>query len=186
MTTTETKLMTADELIRLPRGEGKRYELIRGVLIQKMPTGDPHGDSVTRTTILLGTYAEENDFGVVRTGEPGYRLESAPDTVRAPDVAWIAHGRIPEGTQGYPELAPDLAVEVKSPSNSNPEMAAKAQMWLCYGSTIALVLDPDTVSVRIYRPNAEPVTLRQDDTLDLGDLLPGFSTPVWRLFRRQR
>ena len=186
MTATETKLITADELLRLPRGEGRNYELIRGVLIQKMPTGGPHGDSVTRATILLGNYAEENDFGVVRTGEPGYRLESDPDTVRAPDVAWVAPGRIAEGTQGYPELSPDLAVEVKSPSNSNPEMAAKAQMWLCYGTKIALVLDPDSATVRIYRPGAEPVALGEDDVLDLGDLLPGFSVEVWRLFRRQR
>ena len=186
MTTTGQKLMTADELLRLPRGKGRRYELIRGVLIQKMPTGDPHGDSVTRASNLIFTYAEDNDYGVVRTGEPGYRLERGPDTVRAPDVAWIAPGRIPEGTQGYPELAPDLAVEVKSPSNSNPEMAAKAQMWLCYGSRIALVLDPDTVTVRIYRPNTEPVVLTEDDVLELDDLLPGFSVEVWRLFRRRR
>ena len=186
MTTTQQKLVTADELLRLPRGEGKRYELIRGVLIEKMPTGDPHGETVARTSHLIFGYADENEFGVVRTGEPGYRLENGPDTVRAPDVAWIAPGRIPEGTQGYPELAPDLAVEVKSPSNSNPEMGAKAQMWLCYGSQVALVLDPATVTVRIYRPNTEPATLGENDVLDLGDLLPGFSTPVWRLFRRQR
>ena len=102
MTTTETKLMTADELLRLPRGYGKRYELIRGVLIQKMPTGDPHGDSVTRASNLIFTYAEENDYGVVRSGEPGYRLERGPDTVRAPDVAWIAPDRIPSGTPGVP------------------------------------------------------------------------------------
>jgi Uma2 family endonuclease len=77
-------------------------------------------------------------------------------------------------------------VEVKSPSNSNPEMAAKAQMWLCYGSKVVLVLDPDTFTVRIYRPNSEPVTIGEDAVLELGDLLPGFSTTVWRLFRRQR
>ena len=186
MTTTKQKLMTADELLRLPRGEGKRYELIRGVLIEKMPTGDPHGDSVTRATILIRNYAEENDYGVVRAGEPGYRLERGPDSVRAPDVAWIAPGCILAGTQGYRELSPDLAVEVKSPSNSNPEMATKAQMWLCYGSQVVLVLDPATVTVRIYRPNTEPVTIGQDDVLDLDDLLPGFSTPVWRLFHRQQ
>ena len=137
MTTTETKLITADELLLLPKGRGKRYELIRGVLIEKLPTGDPHGDSVTRATILIGTYAEENDFGVVRSGEPGCKHESAPDTVRAPDVTWIAPGRIPDRTQGYPELAPDLAVEVKSPSNSNPEIASKALMWLAYSSRLA-------------------------------------------------
>ena len=83
-------------------------------------------------------------------------------------------------------MAPDLAVEVKSPSNSNPEMAAKAQMWLCYGSRIALVLDPDRVTVAVHRPNTEPLILGEDEVLDLGDLLPGFSTPVWRLFRRKR
>ena len=186
MTTTKQKLITADELLRLPRGDGRRYELIRGVLIEKMPTGDPHGETVARVSHLIFGYSEEHDFGVVRTGEPGYRLESGPDTVRAPDVAWIAGGRIPEGTQGFPTLAPDLAVEVKSPSNSNPEMAAKAQMWLCYGSKTALVLDPDRLTVAIHQPNTERVTLRDDEVLDLGDLLPGFSVEVWRLFRRRR
>ncbi len=184
--TTKQKLMTADELLRMPRGEGKRYELVRGVLIEKMPTGDPHGDTVMRTTLLIGNYSEDKDYGVVRTGEPGYRLERGPDTVRAPDVAWIAPGRIAPGTQGYPELAPDLAVEVKSPGNSNPELAAKAQMWLCYGSQAALTLDPATTTAVLYLPNAEPLSLGEYDILDLGGLLPGFSTPVWRLFRRQR
>ena len=132
--TTKQKLMTADELLRLPKGEGTRYELIRGVLVEKMPTGDPHGDVVLKAALALGNYTENNDYGVVRTGEPGYRLDREPDTVRAPDVAWIAPGRIPEGAQGYPEFAPDLVVEVKSPSNSNAEIAAKAAMWLCYGS----------------------------------------------------
>ena len=184
--TTRTKLITADELLAMPRGDGKRYELIRGVLIQKMPTGDPHGDAVMQTAFALELYSRTNDHGVTRTGEPGYRLERGPDTVRAPDVAWIATGRIPAGTAGFPELAPDLAVEVKSPSNSNPEMAAKAAMWLSYGSQQSWVLDPERTAVTLYRPNAEPVTLTEDDTLDGGDLLPGFTSPIWQLFRRRR
>ena len=186
MTTTKQKLMTAEELLRLPRGEGKRYELIRGVLIEKMPTGDPHADVTGLVYFFLTQYTFDSGNGVTRTGEPGYRLESGPDTVRAPDVAWIAPGRIPEGTRGYPELSPDLAVEVKSPTNSNPEMAAKAQMWLCYGSKIVLMLDPESITATVYRPNTGHVILREDDTLDLGDLLPGFSVEVWRLFRRGR
>ena len=185
-TTAKTKLITADELLRLPRGYGKRYELIRGALIAKMPAGDPQGNAIARAGARILAYADESGYGAARSGEPGYRLERSPDTVRAPDVAWIAPGRIPPGTPGYPELAPDLAVEVKSPSNSNPEMAAKAQMWLCYGSRAAVTLDPATTSSIVYRPNAEPTALGQDDTLDLNDIMPGFSSPVWRFFRRQR
>ena len=184
--TTKLKLVTAEELLRMPRGEGVRYELIRGVLVAKMPTGDPHGEAVIRTGTLLTVYSDANDYGDTRSGEPGYRLERDPDTVRAPDVAWFAPGRIPEGTRGFPELAPDLVVEVKSPSNSNPEMAAKAMMWLSYGSQQVWVEDPERVTITIFRPNTPPVTLGEDDVLDGGDLLPGFSVPVWRLFRRRR
>ena len=183
---TKTKLMTADELLQIPGGNGKRYELVRGALIEKMPTGYPHSDTTALTTYILTQYTFDSGYGVALTGEPGYRLERSPDTVRAPDVAWIAPGRIPPGTQGYPELAPDLAVEVKSPGNSNPEMAAKARMWLCYGSRAAVTLDPATTSAIVYRPNTEPTMLGEYDTLDLSDIMPGFSSPVWRFFRRQR
>ena len=183
--TTKQKLLTAEELLAMPRN-GDRYELIRGVLVQKMPTGDPHGDVVTRIASVMLNYSDANDFGETRSGEPGYRLERDPDTVRAPDVAWIAPGRVPEGTQGYPELAPDLAVEVKSPGNSNPEMASKAAMWLSYGSREVWVADPETITVTRHKPNTAPVILGEDDILDGGELLPGFSSPVWRLFRRRR
>ena len=182
--TTTRKLVTADELLLMPR-EDKRYELVRGALIEKMPTGDPHRIAVFRIANALGNYIEANDYGEGGAGEPGYRLERDPDTVRAPDVVWIAPGRIPAGTQGYPELAPDLAVEVKSPGNSNREMAAKARMWLSYGSREVWVADPERVAITVYRPNAAPVTLGEDDVLDGGDLLPGFSVPVWQLFRRR-
>ena len=183
--TTAKKLFTSEDLLAMP-DDGKRYELIRGVLIEKMPTGDPHGETVARTSHLIFGYADENDFGVVRTGEPGYRLERGPDTVRAPDVAWIAPGRIPQGTQGYPELAPDLAIEVQSPSNSNAEMGEKASMWLAYGSRQVWILNPENTSVIVRRHNCEPVVLFEADLLEGGDLLPGFSVEVWRLFRRQR
>ena len=179
-------LMTAEELLRLPKGEGKRYELIRGVLVQNVPTGDAHGDTTVLTAYFLTQYTFDSGHGVTRTGEPGFRLEIEPDTVRAPDVAWIATGRIQEGTQGYPELAPDLAIEVKSPSNSNAEMGEKASMWLAYGSQQVWILNPENTTVIIRRPNIGPATLGENDVLDGGHLLPGFSIEVWRLFRRQQ
>ena len=181
-TATERKLMTAEELLLMPKIDGRRFELIRGVLIEKMPTGDPHGEALNLTGYALTHYARSNRYGVVRSGDPGYRLEREPDTVRAPDVAWFAPGRLQRGVRGYPEIAPDLAIEIKSPSNSWPEMSAKAQMWLCYGSKEAWVGDPQTVTVRIFRPNAAPVILSADDTLEGGDLLPGFSVVVRDLF----
>ena len=78
-----------------------------------------------------------------------------------------------------------MAIEVKSPSNSNPEMAAKAMMWLSYGSQQVWVEDPERVTITVFRPNMAPVTLGEDDALEGGDLLPGFSVPVWSLFRRR-
>ena len=186
MTTTRQKPITADQLLAMPRGHGQRYELIRGMLVEKMPTGDPHRIAVSRFDTALSIYSDTHDYGTVGAGEPGYRLERHPDTVRAPDVVWIAPGRIPEGTRGFPEIAPDLAVEIKSPSNSDAEMAAKAWMWLSYGSRQVWVGDPATTTVKLFRPGRPPITLYEDDILDGGDLLPGFRTPVWRLFRRHR
>ena len=183
MTTTQ-KLITAEELLLMSQnGGGKRYELVRGVLIKRVATGDPHAVAVSRIDYALTDYAEINDYGETRAGEPGYRLEISPDTVRAPDVAWIAPGRIPEGTQGFPHLAPDLVVEVLSP---HQDLSEKAAMWLSFGSREVWLADPETTTLTRYRPDRDPETLTEDATLDGGDLLPGFSTPVWRLFRRHR
>ena len=191
MTTAKTpsRLMTADELLVMERVPGKRYELIRGVLTEKeVPTGHPHGITVARTAGPMFQYAEDNDYGEVITGEPGYHLERDPDTVRAPDVAWFAPGRIPPGTTGFPELTPDLCIEVASPSNSRSDrlLSDKAQMWLEFGALEVWVLNPENTSVARYRAGQPTVTLHEDDVLDGEELLPGFSIPVWQLFRRQR
>ena len=184
--TTKPKLMTAGELLAMPRRDGRKYELIRGVLVEKMPTGRPHAVVVTLIAMVLGSFVLSRNLGEVHTGEPGYLLEIGPDTVRAADVAWIASGRLPEEAAGYPNLAPDLAVEVKSPSNSYPELHRKAEMWLSFGARQVWNADPEHTTVTIYRPNSTPVTLHEDDTIDGGDLLPGFSVPVWRFFRYQK
>lgn len=184
--TTKPKLMTADELLAMPRGDGRKYELIRGVLVEKVSAGDAHAIVVVMIATVLNLFVGPRNYGGVRAGEPGYLLEIGPDTVRAPDVAWIASGRVPEGTRGYPNLAPDLAVEVKSPSNSRPEMRRKAEMWLSFGARLVWVADPDTITITVYRPNAEPIELGEEDTIDGGDLLPDFTAPVWSLFRWQR
>ena len=184
MTTTATRLITAAELLAMPRGYGKRYELIRGELIERMLAEHPQASAVKWTAYALTQYEVDTGYGKVVAGGPGYCLESDPDTVRAPDVAWIAPGRIPPGTRGYPNLAPDLVVEVLSPGQ---DLSDKARMWLNYGTREVWVTQPAApVNVTRYRHGQPPVTLYEDDILDGGDLLPGFSVPVWRLFRRHR
>ena len=184
--TIKPKLMTADELLAMPHGDGKRYELIRGMLVEKVTTGDSHALVVVMIATILNLFVGPRNLGGVRAGEPGYLLEVGPDTVRAPDVSWIAPGRVPAGTRGYPNLAPDLAVEVKSPSNSRPALRRKAEMWLSFGARQVWVADPDTTTITVYRLDAEPVELGEEDTIDGGDLLPDFTAPVWSLFRWQR
>ena len=106
MTTTSSKRLTADDLLALPRGYGRRYELIRGVLVEKPGTGDSHAMVLVWFTNTLANYVASDGYGDLRVGEPGYLLDLDPDTVRCPDLAWIAPGRIPPGTRGYPNLAP--------------------------------------------------------------------------------
>ncbi len=148
-----------------------------------MPAGDPHSEAVSMTHITLGNYTISNAYGDVRTGEPGYCLERDLDTVLAPDVAWFAPGRSQRGIRGYPEIIPDLAIEIKSPGNSWPEITAKAYVWLNCGSQQAWDADPLTATITVYCLNTAPVTLGKDDVLDGGELLPRFSIPVRQLFR---
>ena len=182
---TTTKLITADELLLMP-DDGYQYELVKGELTEKMPPpGDGHGDVSGRFAIAIGRYSEDNDYGVIRDNA-GFQLESDPDTVRAPDVAWISPGRVEGFSPGYRFMVPDLAVEIKSPSDTPRMVAERAQMWLDFGSREVWYGDPEQTTVTRYRPGQPPEVLGEDDTLDGGDLLPGFSIEVWRLFRRHR
>ncbi len=106
MTTTSSKLLTADDLLSLPRGYGKRYELIRGVLVEKMGTGHPHSIVLVWFTYLLADYVAKASHGILCVGEPGYHLDVDPDTVRCPDLAWFAPRTHPPDTRGCPNLAP--------------------------------------------------------------------------------
>ena len=177
----ERKLMTAGELLMLPRGV-KRHELIRGALVEYPFTENLGGQAGSRISAAIGNWADKYDCGhaVISCG---FWLDKDPDTVRSCHIAWIAGNEVADG---YPEAAPDLAVEIKQPHNSAPEISAKAYMWLSYGSRQAWVADPLAASITIYRLGAAPVTLGEDDILDGGDLLPGFAVPVWQLFQRKR
>ena len=178
------KLMTAEELLLMP-DDGIQRELIRGVLTEDMPPGDEHGVLVARIGWLFTNYCEANDYGEVRAGDSGFLLERNPDTVRGPDVAWVSPDRLAAPVPGYAELSPDLVVEVRSPGDSQRHMAERAMMWLSHGVEMALVADAGPVTLTVYRPGQPPQALGAFDVFNGADVLPGFSEPVWRFFRRR-
>ena len=180
--TTQEKLMTAEELFLLP-DDGMEHELVRGELRTMPPPGFRHEEIALQVALQLGGFVKAHRLGRA-VGGPGFRLERHPDTVRAPDFAFIAAGRLPAGPPpiAYPDLAPDLVVEVVSPGDTATEVQAKIEEWLRAGVRLALVLFPDTRSVAAYRNANDIRLLGPDDVLEIGDVLPGFTCQVRELF----
>ena len=179
MTTTKPKLLTADDLLLL-YGKGVRGELIRGVLHETMPAGLKHGKIAIRLGGRMDAHVEQGHLGHVFGSDSGVLLERNPDTVREPDLAYVSAERLPldADIDGYCPVAPDLVVEIKSPSDSEQEVDEKATMWLSHGVRTALVINPEAATIRVRQPGLPAVTLTVDDTLDVGEILPGFTCPV--------
>src|SRR5439155_18415234 len=124
----------------------------------------------------LMDHVEANGLGQVYAGDTGFTLARSPDTVRAPDIAFIRRDRVPgPEPPGYPDLAPDLAVEVLSPSNRPAEMLAKVADWLNSGTSLVWVLDPERRQARVYRQDGTEALVPGHEALSGEDLLPGFT-----------
>ena len=176
--------MTAEELFERP-DDGYRYELVAGSLVRMTPAGAEHGVVTARVAYVLQEYAFRHGGGVCCGAETGFMLRRAPDVVRAPDAAFVAGERIP--TTGVPKsywpFAPDLAVEVPSPSDRRADLQAKIADYLSAGTRLVWVVEPATRSVLVYRDRAPEVqVIREDGELAGGDVLPGFRCEVKRLF----
>ena len=182
-TTTHTKLLTADELLRL-YSRGVRGELIRGVLCETMPAGQRHGKIVADLLIELGAFVKPRRLGTLVASDSGVWLEGDPDTVREPDIAFTSVERLPldADVPGYAEVVPDLVVEVASPSDSRRGVHDKARMWLSHGVRLVWVVYPETRTVDVHRADHDAATLGEDDALDGLDVLPGFSCAVKAVF----
>ena len=183
MATTQTQLLTADDLLRL-YSKGVRGELIRGELCKTMPSGGKHGEVVVNMVIPMGSHIKSRRLGRLAASDSGVLLERDPDTVREPDIAYISAERLPLDVEvtGYYEVVPDLVVEVVSPGDSAREVMDKALMWLSYGTRLVWAVNPGSRTVDVYRPEERTVTLGVDDALDGLDILPGFTCPVSDVF----
>ena len=180
--TTQVKT-TADELLRFPRGKN-RYELIRGELKTMAPAGNEHGSLAAIVTGLLLVHVRTHKLGKVYAAETGFKLASNPDTVRAPDAAFISQKRLDEvgPVQGYWPGAPDLAVEVVSPNDLYTEVSDKVAEWLEAGFGMVVVVNPRNQQVVVYLSPTEVKVLGVDDTLDGGEVVPGWQLPIGELF----
>lgn len=177
-------IMTADQLLHLP-DDGFRYELVRGELRRMAPAGFEHGRLAINVTTPLDQYVRSHDLGVVCAAETGFRLSSDPDTVRAADVAFIRQERLTAvgDERGYWPGAPDIAVEVVSPNDLYTEVEGKVTDWLDAGTQMVIVVNPRKRTVTVYRSDGSSTLLREQDTLEGGEVVPGWSLPVATIFR---
>lgn len=183
MSVTSTALMTAAELMQLP-DDGFRYELINGELEKMPPPGLPHGRIAFRLSVYLGQFILEHGLGEAFAPETGFKLTSNPDTVLAPDFAFVTNARFVEvgKTEGYGAGAPDLAVEVLSPSDRPGKVKQTIARWISFGTRQIWVVDPKYNTVTIYRSQSDITTFSGSDYLEAPDLFPGFRISLDKIF----
>jgi Uma2 family endonuclease len=180
-----TTLVTAEELLALPSGMGKRYELLAGELRVMSPAGWVHGEIVANIADLVGAFIRQHKLGRRFGAETGFLLRRDPDTVRAPDFAFIANEHLPKAkpTEAFWPGAPDLAVEVLSPGDTTGEVAEKVKEWLAAGCAAVWVVDPKLKTVTMYRSLADIEIRTTGETLAGDPIIPGFTCQVDELFR---
>jgi Uma2 family endonuclease len=178
--------VTADDLASL-EGDGYRYDLVNGDLIRVSPAGFRHGRLAAELARRLGNFvAERPQLGVVVGAETGFRLSRNPDTVLSPDAAFVRSDRLPPANaqSGFLELAPDLAVEIVSPTDRWTTVTAKVDAYLAAGVRAVWVVEPGPRAVRVYSAEGAEQRLRadRDDVLQAEAILPGFRLPLVELF----
>ncbi len=177
--------LTAQDLFRLGEDDVRR-ELVNGRIIEMPPHGGAHGDITGRIFHRLADHAVQAGSGKVLVGDVGFvlNLPSDPERVRAPDIAFLSAHRLPEG--GIPESfltgAPDLAVEVLSPSDDPLDVQQKVRDYLDAGARLVWLVAPQARTVTVYRSDGSARLLRDEDTLDGEGILPGLVIPLATVF----
>lgn len=172
---TTPALLTADDLAR-SQPPHMRTELVRGRMIVRVPAGLRHGRVAMATALAVGEYLQRNPIGYLVAAETGFVLSTNPDTVRAPDVAFVRHEKTPEPVPaGYARFAPDLAVEILSPDDRPGEVLEKVADWLKAGTALVWVIDTARRIARVYRADGTESVLAEADTFEGEDVLPGFA-----------
>lgn len=183
MTTATISTITAKELLQLP-DNGMRRELVRGEVREFALADAEHGELAMAIGWRLGHHVETRQLGNAYAAGTGFILARNPDTVRAPDAAFVrqevidATGRL----MGFRPSAPDLAIEVISPGDVYQDVEDKVMEWLEAGCRMVVVINPRRHTVTVYRSRTDIVILTEEDTLQGGDVVAGWEVPVAELF----
>ncbi|HWS70911.1 MAG TPA: Uma2 family endonuclease [Thermoanaerobaculia bacterium] len=177
--TVDARLMTAEELLRMP-DDGMRHELVNGEVSTMSPAGEEHGGISQEIARQLGNHVRAQRLGKVYGADVGFVLSRDPDTVRAPDAAFVRADRVVHMKEYFPG-APDLAIEVISPNDTYTEVDAKVREYLRAGSQMVVVINPRNQSATVHTANGG-THLSIDDTLDGGDVVPGWRLPLRDIF----
>ncbi|MCS6963106.1 Uma2 family endonuclease [Thermoflexus sp.] len=176
---------TAVDLWRMGEGDVRR-ELVDGEVIEMTPVGGVHGELTLEIGRRLMEHVRKHRLGRVVAGDVGFvlRLPGDPERVRAPDVAFIAADRLPEGKlpSGFIEGPPDLAVEVLSPNDNPVDLQQKVRDYLEAGAQRVWVVAPEARTVTVYRPDGTARFLREHEVLEGEEVLPGLVIPLSELF----
>lgn len=180
---TATRTITADDLMAMPH-DGIRRELVEGELREMTPAGFQHGRIAGNIAGELRNHVRSHGLGVIATAEAAYRLSTDPDTVRSPDVSFVRRERIETvgDPTGFWPGAPDVAVEVISPSDRYSEVLEKVGDYLDGGTQMVVVVDPPARSVTVYHSRTDLLVLTEDDVLEGRDAVPGWTLPVRDIF----
>jgi Uma2 family endonuclease len=179
----ETTQLTAEDLAHI-RQPGKRTELVRGRLMVREPPGTEHGRIQANLAYFVTDHVRRNGLGVVFGQDTGFRIESSPDTVRGPDLAFVSQDRAADlPRRGYAAMAPDFVAEILSPEDRPGDYLAKVAEWLAAGTRLVWVIDPQRAEAQVYRRDGSLTIVGQDELLDGEDVLAGFSCPLGEVLR---
>lgn len=176
-------LMTPDEFLLHPL-EGVKAELVRGELRVNPPAGGPHGFAAAKLVERLLVHVAPGKLGRVLCDGVGYELVQIPRTVRVPDASFVRADRLPAAGigPGLLKFAPDIAIEVLSPSETASELQEKLDDYQVSGTSLVWVVDPVRRTVLVVAQNAPLKQLHETDVLDGGDVLPKFACAVSDIF----